>query len=257
MFRFFSVQTLLKRTAKDRPTAAEAFIFCSKEIFHRTASCYHGTMPGSCSNRYSVAAFFWSHERRYSMSLWRRRWRNLLSQLILSQFFVPSSIASCHFKSSRLELKFSRCFQTLQARMLTKPRSLHSNCSKSAIPLSSWRSLNNQTLQYIYSSVYSLWATGRPWKKWQVQHGIDDLLKRLITKFGGAALSRTVEDEYVSHIYNPVRPVQSLKAWCGRDGKLWFFFFESVSRRRYQWIEYLLLRGWWEADPKQRRWGAC
>ena len=112
----------------------------------------------------TLAAFFWSHERRYSMSLWRRRWRNLLSQLILSQFFVPSSIASCHFKSSRLELKFSR-FQTLQARMLTKPRSLHSNCSKSAIPLSSWRSLNNQTLQYIYSSVYSLWATGRPWKK--------------------------------------------------------------------------------------------
>ena len=113
----------------------------------------------------TLAAFFWSRERRYSMSLWRRRWRNLLSQLILSQFFVPSSIASCHFKSSRLELKFSRCFQTLQARMLTKPRSLHSNCSKSAIPLSSWRSLNNQTLQYIYSSVYSLWATGRPWKK--------------------------------------------------------------------------------------------
>lgn len=108
---------------------------------------------------------FWSYERRYSMSLWRRRWRNLLSQLILSQFFVPSSIASCHFKSSSLELKFSRCFQTLQARMLTKPRSLHSNCSKSAIPLSSWRSLNNQTLQYSYSIVYSLWATGRPWKK--------------------------------------------------------------------------------------------
>lgn len=53
----FSVQTLLKRTAKDRPTAAEAFIFCSKEIFHRTASCYHGTMPGSCSNRYSCSFF--------------------------------------------------------------------------------------------------------------------------------------------------------------------------------------------------------
>ncbi len=53
-----AVQTLLKRTAKDRPTAAEAFFFAPKNL-HRTASCYsYGTMAGSCSNHYSCARVF-------------------------------------------------------------------------------------------------------------------------------------------------------------------------------------------------------
>lgn len=51
MFRFFSVQTLLKRTAKDRPTAAEAVIFAPKKS---STELLHVTM-GPCLEAVPIA----------------------------------------------------------------------------------------------------------------------------------------------------------------------------------------------------------
>lgn len=160
---FFSSSDAPEADSQRSANCGRGLFFGSKEIFHRTASCYHGTMPGSCSNHYSRSFFLKPRkalQHEFVAEKVEKPPEPVDTEPILRAFL------NCFLSLQvfRLELKFSRCFLSLgknahRAKKLTQQLQQKRN---STAFLAQFKQSEVAIHLYYYISVYSLRATGRP-----------------------------------------------------------------------------------------------